>query len=264
MNVATFYADNHLGSRFGIKGHAWPTYHHGQDINGWPAGTPIPSYVAGKVSATGWSATLGWVLVVKASDGWHYGYCHLHQRSHLPVGATVYVGTVVGYLGNTGSASKGPHLHTTREPTAILGTERATDPLPKIKAARTSPAGGGVTPFPPEEKRYPVRIVQDTSNNKYYRIGEFTVLELAPSVAQQEAQLWGNGVALPHATVLQLIADANSARSGAFATISVDAGGLTAAQAETLDTIAAKVTGLRVPTAEENGAAARHAIVKGE
>jgi hypothetical protein len=53
----------------------------------------------------------------------------------------------LGKLGNTGSQTTGPHLHTTLEPTVVIGTSRARDPLPYIKASRTSPAGGGVTPI---------------------------------------------------------------------------------------------------------------------
>lgn len=165
MDNATFYADSHIGPRFGVTGPAWPTYHHGQDINRWPAGTPIPSWTAGTVHARFWSAALGYVVQVRRSDGWIASYCHLQQNSPLPLGTKVNIGTIIGKLGSTGSQTTGPHLHTTLEPTVVIGTSRARDPLPYIKASRTSPAGGGVTPI--EKKDQEVIILKSNGRGAW-------------------------------------------------------------------------------------------------
>lgn len=151
-SVAEFYSSTHIGPKFGETGPGWVGYHHGQDINRWPSGTAIPSYVSGTVVASFSSKTLGWVVIVQSGE-WFYGFCHMKAQSPLKVGAVVAVGTIVGYLGSTGTASKGPHLHGTREPSIAIGTARATDPLPTITAALTAIAGGDRTPFtaPPEE-----------------------------------------------------------------------------------------------------------------
>ena len=44
---------------------------------------------------------------------WFIGYCHLQKAPTLKVGDKVNVGDTVGLVGNTGSASSGPHLHAT-------------------------------------------------------------------------------------------------------------------------------------------------------
>lgn len=69
-----------------------------------------------------WSDVLGWVVV---QSGWDYkakrtvfvGYCHLKRKSKLKVGQKITMGEGIGIQGNTGSASRGDHLHLTVGPT---------------------------------------------------------------------------------------------------------------------------------------------------
>ena len=93
----------------------------------------IPAVTDGECVAIQWSSVLGWVMIQKASTGKHYiGYCHLSCSKHgidckgptqHPDGSTCMVrlkpgdqikkGQPAGRVGNTGSASRGAHLHLT-------------------------------------------------------------------------------------------------------------------------------------------------------
>lgn len=97
----------------------------------------IPAVTKGTVKVTAWSNCLGWYMVQTAwAEGktWYIGYCHLSCNTHgvdckgpkqhpdgsnnfknLKEGDTVELGQWVGRVGNTGSCSRGAHLH------AVLG-----------------------------------------------------------------------------------------------------------------------------------------------
>jgi murein DD-endopeptidase MepM/ murein hydrolase activator NlpD len=81
-----------------------------------PEGTPIPSISNGTVVLQQWSDVLGNVSVIRTMGKdkalYYVGYCHLKAEG-LKVGTKVKEGDAVGLIGNTGSASSGPHLHLT-------------------------------------------------------------------------------------------------------------------------------------------------------
>jgi LysM repeat protein len=81
-----------------------------------PNKTPIPAMGSGTIKYVGSSKVLGHVIVQSVyAEGktWFIGYCHLAEAPKLQVGDKVECGDVVGLVGNTGSASSGPHLHAT-------------------------------------------------------------------------------------------------------------------------------------------------------
>ena len=109
--------------------------HSGTD---WaPAGsnkgkTAIPAIARGTIRLVQWSNVLGWVVVQTAMDKnkqlWYIGYCHVKcnkcgidckgkhgaaEAVTLKVGDRVNAGDPVAFIGNTGSASSGAHLHAT-------------------------------------------------------------------------------------------------------------------------------------------------------
>jgi murein DD-endopeptidase MepM/ murein hydrolase activator NlpD len=108
-----------ITSRFGATANR-PTPHRGLDYA--PAeGTNIPAVTKGTVRLVQWSEVLGWVLVQTAWDlitnkTMFIGYCHLKDKPTLAVGATLRMGQIIGKVGNTGSASRGAHLHLTVGP----------------------------------------------------------------------------------------------------------------------------------------------------
>lgn len=96
--------------------------HSGVDF-AMPEGTPIPALDRGTIVLQQFSKVLGNVSVLRvlgfdpAGDKtkrelFYIGYCHLKEPG-LPVGTKVKEDDTVGLVGNTGSASTGPHLHIT-------------------------------------------------------------------------------------------------------------------------------------------------------
>jgi murein DD-endopeptidase MepM/ murein hydrolase activator NlpD len=112
--------------------------HSGVDF-AMPVGTPIPALANGTIVLQQESAVLGHVSVLRIMDKEkklaYVGYCHL-QKPGLKVGTKVKEGETVGLVGNTGSASSGPHLHMTlsREIKGVFGpTTSKFDPIQFIK-----------------------------------------------------------------------------------------------------------------------------------
>lgn len=146
MSWFDFYSIANLADGFGsTKNRANP--HRGLDVPRG-GGTDIPAWRPGKVVANQWSSVLGWVVVIQAGASKYDGYCHMEEKSPLKIGSMIGLGDYVGDVGNTGSASKGNHLHMTTGPwpTSVFHGE-ARDPWPELKAAiasaKTSTSGGG-------------------------------------------------------------------------------------------------------------------------
>jgi murein DD-endopeptidase MepM/ murein hydrolase activator NlpD len=107
-----------------------------------PEGTFIPAIASGTIVLQQWSDVLGNVSVLRVMDKdkklAYVGFCHLSQPG-LDVGTKLKEGDIVGYVGNTGSASSGAHLHLTvsREVKGVFGpTSVKEDPIEFIKANR--------------------------------------------------------------------------------------------------------------------------------
>lgn len=77
------------------------------------AGKPVYAFADGKVSKVFWSDALGHCVITRNThDKVYCLYAHLEAKSELAAGSPVIGGeTVVGLIGNTGSASAGAHLH---------------------------------------------------------------------------------------------------------------------------------------------------------
>lgn len=105
-----------------------------------PEGTFIPAIASGTIVLQQWSDLLGNVSVLRVMDKdkklAYVGFCHL-AKPGLEVGTKLKEGDIVGYVGNTGSASSGAHLHLTvsREVKGVFGpTSVKQDPIEFIKA----------------------------------------------------------------------------------------------------------------------------------
>jgi murein DD-endopeptidase MepM/ murein hydrolase activator NlpD len=113
--------------------------HSGLDF-AMPEGTPIPALANGTIVLQQFSQVLGNVSVLRIMGVdkalYYVGYCHLKAEG-LAVGQKVKEGDTIGFVGNTGSASSGPHLHMTisREVKGVFGpTSVKQDPIEFIKA----------------------------------------------------------------------------------------------------------------------------------
>jgi hypothetical protein len=74
-----------------------------------PVGTAVHVIRGGRVASAGSSGLCGSGVVVEATDGGRYVYCHL-SRIDVTAGTTVTTGSVLGLSGDTGHTT-GPHLH---------------------------------------------------------------------------------------------------------------------------------------------------------
>ena len=100
------------GGEFGNFDAPRSNRHRGVDF-AVAGGTPIPSATHGEVAVNTFTTVLGNVIVIKDAKGVYWGYCHLREASKLTVGTKVHCGDIIGLVGNTGSASRGAHLHFT-------------------------------------------------------------------------------------------------------------------------------------------------------
>ena len=105
-----------------------------------PEATPIPALANGTIVLQQFSQVLGNVSVLRVMGNdkklYYIGYCHLKAEG-LEVGQKVKEGDTIGFVGNTGSASSGAHLHLTvsKEVKGVFGpTSIKQDPIEFIKA----------------------------------------------------------------------------------------------------------------------------------
>ena len=84
------------------------TPHYGMDF-GCAKGTPVYAANSGKVVLSGWDSAGGNMVAISGEQELSR-YAHLNSRA-VSVGQSVNRGDLIGYSGNTGSATTGPHLH---------------------------------------------------------------------------------------------------------------------------------------------------------
>lgn len=123
---AAYYGSGHCGSIYegavGTYTFVWPTtsrqvsgynydpvVHAALDIGG-SEGNAIFAADNGVVVYAGWSDWgYGYLIVIDHGTGWQTAYAHLSAVG-VTCGQSVYQGTMIGALGNTGNSS-GAHLH---------------------------------------------------------------------------------------------------------------------------------------------------------
>ena len=83
--------------------------HYGIDIT-LPENSPIYSVSEGRVIFSEWTTETGYVIIIKHLNGLISSYKHNSSLSKSQ-GEYVSRGEVIGFSGNTGSLTSGPHLH---------------------------------------------------------------------------------------------------------------------------------------------------------
>jgi Peptidase family M23/Putative peptidoglycan binding domain len=82
--------------------------HQGTDLMA-AEGTPLVAIIGGTIRNIKWNDLGGNTISFKGDDGFYYYYAHLSGYAEN-IGERVTQGQLLGYVGQTGSAS-GPHLH---------------------------------------------------------------------------------------------------------------------------------------------------------
>ena len=121
-------------SRFGSDRDGGNRKHQGQDVSA-PEGTPLVAARGGVVRYTGDQPSGAGIYVVIHGGGESRDYVYMHmQEGSLAVrtGDTVRTGSVIGRVGQTGSAS-GPHLHFEIWQGVWQGGGAPIDPLPDLQ-----------------------------------------------------------------------------------------------------------------------------------
>jgi len=83
--------------------------HYGIDIT-MPVNSPIYSISDGRVIFSEWTAETGYVIIIKHLNGLISSYKHNSSLSKNQ-GESVRTGEIIGFSGNTGQLTSGPHLH---------------------------------------------------------------------------------------------------------------------------------------------------------
>lgn len=135
------------GSDFGPRTPPAPgasAWHGGQDYP-MAEGTPIKAITDGVMESRFTTGPGGNWFYVRRPNGDRYGGCHLRSRALVAPGKRVKEGQVIGYVGSTGTATTGPHLHF-----VVLVDDEPVDPREYIESGALSvPA----TPKPPTKRR---------------------------------------------------------------------------------------------------------------
>ncbi|MGI6642847.1 MAG: peptidoglycan DD-metalloendopeptidase family protein [Bacillota bacterium] len=84
------------------------SFHEGIDIAA-SSGTSVKASSSGKVTHVGWTGGYGRLVIISHGNGFETRYGHLSGYA-VNVGQTVSAGQVIGYVGQSGSAT-GPHCH---------------------------------------------------------------------------------------------------------------------------------------------------------
>lgn len=125
------FSKSTITSRFGDNSPPRTSPHRGTDYAPGSQKT-IPAVTNGRVNKIFWSDCLGWVMEQTSESGKYFvGYSHLNCAKHGPdcdgsghadgstcmknlkVNDEIKINQVVGRVGNTGSCSRGAHLHLT-------------------------------------------------------------------------------------------------------------------------------------------------------
>lgn len=116
--------------------------HNGADFVGFPT---VRAVEGGVVRFAGWSDLMGHIVYAShAGDSYRTRSCHMAYAPTVRTGETFRQGDMFGVPGNTGSASRGAHLHFD---VYLLGSNGwyRTDPVSFLRNRMSSPAGGNST-----------------------------------------------------------------------------------------------------------------------
>lgn len=92
-------------------------------------GCPIRAVARGEWKETGNNKSYGNYVILKHKDGFETLYGHLRNHNYKKGYTTVNAGDIIGFSGNTGTFTTGPHLHL-----ELRLNDVPVDPMPYIEA----------------------------------------------------------------------------------------------------------------------------------
>ncbi len=101
-----------ISSNYGMRLHPISgkyRFHSGVDYAA-PTGTEILAASSSTVTFKGWKRGYGHTIILQHDEQYSSLYAHLSSFADIKVGQSIKQGTVIGYIGQSGSAT-GPHLH---------------------------------------------------------------------------------------------------------------------------------------------------------
>lgn len=118
INNSPVHTDTILTGVYGQTGASWTScgFHTGTDFAPYGStpsiNAPLYSVCNGTVVQKRTESVLGNIVLIQdLGTGNYWRYCHMNSESPLAVGAIVTTGTIVGYMGESGTGAHGVHLH---------------------------------------------------------------------------------------------------------------------------------------------------------
>lgn len=147
-----------------------------------PTGTVVRAVLGGTVTAVGWSDGNGKYVAQSLPDGRYWSYIHLSEIA-VNVGDRLDEGTPVGLSGNTGTNSRGPHLHCSlsTSPSVFIGAPTLSDPYAFLESIPPTPARK-------KNKMYSMAAIKGEGYVwVVFAPGFYYEIKQRPGISQQEA-----------------------------------------------------------------------------
>ena len=92
-------------------------------------GTPIYAVASGEWVGVERRTKMGLTVILRHRDGYESVYGHLSSTTYKPGYKRIKAGDIIGYSGNSGTYSFGPHLHW-----EMFRNKKSVDPMPLLRA----------------------------------------------------------------------------------------------------------------------------------
>jgi hypothetical protein len=265
-----------ITSKFGYRPPL--SFHNGQDY-GWLYADPdksrrIYAPIGGKVTV-GKNSLVGNHLFLPMGGGWRTRLCHFDSIA-VRNGQTVRKGQYLGYMGDTGTQARGVHLHVDVYDPAGIRRNPADHYTNTFVLDQPGFAGGNTTPITTDEED-DMKLIKRADGADEWSLFHPSlrgtddkqrgyIVTTDPKVARGWARVWADGFGSeksePRDVYVEEQAMARITHDAYLRGIPTANQGTAAINVEAITAAINAALVNAIPTAEENGQAARDAIVK--